>query len=339
MFRLVRHSIFLLYGIIAFCISVAQPSADYKRIDEFIRKYPIRVSVPGDIKVLAREIRSQSFNDEEKARAAFYWITHNISYDCEGYRLNNGLYELEDVLSQRKGICAGYAALMKFFCDELGVECVIVNGFATGIGVTSTDADSLKTNHAWNAVKIKGQWELVDPTWGSGSANSDCTKTFSSFDEHYFLARPEDLIITHLPDSVRWQLLDTPLNRHQFSSSIAKWKKETDPDELKDSVIQRNIGETVRFTFEKKDERNMICLSVFSKNSKEPTDLFDTLRVAANGSYYYDFKVKKPGYYRVDVSIFYYTGTESESIGTSVETYFLQVPATISRPRTSVKSN
>lgn len=325
------------------CISSfleAQPSADYKKVDEFIKNYPLRPSTPGDIRVLAREIKRQSFTDDEKARAAFYWIAHNIEYDCAGYRQNQGLHLLEDVLSQHKGICAGYAGLMKFFCEELGVECITIEGFATGIGVEFVHEDSLRSNHAWNAVNINGQWKLVDPTWGSGSANDDCTKIFPAFKEKYFYARPEELIVSHFPESSYWQLLDTPLTARQFAEKIKQ--KMTDVEtiypEPRDSVIHRKLGETVRFRFEKKDQRNMIYLSIYGKNQEKPVDIYDSLQIT-EGSYYYDFKIKKTGYYRVDVSIFYYSGTESESTGTNIETYYLHVPVAAPKPKTTVKRN
>ncbi len=323
----IRNSVLSFFLASMFITASAQTSINYAGVDEFVRAYPVKLSATGDIRVFARELKRQFRTDDELVRAAFYWITHNISYDCDGYRQKNGLYELNDVLSRHKGICAGYASLMKFFCDEMGVECIIVDGFAAGIGVTSFEEDSLQTNHAWNAVKINGQWKLVDATWGSGGANSDCTKTFPSFNEHYFYCKPEVFIITHFPDSARWQLLDTPYTRHQFEASIEKWKKISVQDEPKDSVIKRNIGETVRFTFERKDERNMISISVYGKDN-QPTDIFDSLNVTDKGAYYYDFKVTKAGYYRVDVSIFYYTDAEKESVGTSIETYYLQVPGT-----------
>lgn len=329
---------FLLHS--ALLSAKAQSPANYKNIDEFVKNFPIKPTTTGDIKMMAREIKRQFHTEDELARAAFFWIAHNISYDCDGYRQKNGLHELDDVLKQHKGICAGYASLMKFFCDELGVECVIVRGFAIGISVKGITADNLATNHAWNAVKIKGEWKLIDVTWGSGSANDDCTKTYPEFKEYYFYTKPEDLITNHFPDSAHWQLLKTPMTAEQFATAANKVKEEAKKnetlatfaeDEPKDSVIKRNIGETVRFLFEKKDMRNMVSLSVYDSKDSSVDDRFDSIKISGN-KYYYDYKVQKAGYYRVDVSIFYYTGTEEETVGTNVETYYLQVPARKSAP-------
>ncbi len=321
----------------------SQPVATpYKEVDQFVKNFPLKPSAPGDIRVLAREFKRQFHSQDDLARAAFVWITNNISYDCEGYRQGQGFYELNDVLRQKKGICAGYASLMKFFCDELGVECIIISGFATGIGLKEIDSTSLESNHAWNAVRINDEWKLIDATWGSGYADEKCEKFTPVFKEYYFYCKAEEMIKSHFPDDIFKQFLAKPLTAKQFVDSI-EFRKKADlaaakeGEEPKDSVIKRNLGETVRFLFEKKDARNMVTISVYGKNGKSPIDIFDSIKVNES-SYYYDYKIKKVGYYRVDVSLFYYTGVEAESVGTPAETYFLQVPAN-SKSSAPIKKN
>lgn len=305
---------------------IAQTDPSYNKIDSFVKNFPFRPATIADIKTLAREIKNQFHTEKELTRAAFIWITDNIAYDCDGYRHNNGLYRLEDVIIARKAVCSGYASLMKLFCDEFGIECVIINGFATGIGLTEASLDSLKTNHAWNAVKINGEWKLVDATWGSGSADNDCSEAYRNRDESYFFSQPGTLINTHFPDSSRWQLLDTPITASQFVKSVKSWKtaKEVDAEKPKDSVIRKKIGETIRFLFKQRDTFNMVILSIYYKNDKPLDDIFDSVRISKSG-YYYDYKVTKSGYYRVDVSLYYDKGDDKETTSTPIETYYLQI--------------
>jgi hypothetical protein len=306
----------------------AQNNESYKTVDSFMQKFSFSPSTIGDIKTLTREIKLQVNNPEELVRAAFMWITNNIVYDCDGYRHNNGLYKLEDVIPGRRAICSGYASLLKLFCDGFGIECVIIEGFATGIGVTESSLDSLKTNHAWNAVKINDEWKLIDATWGSGGSNSDCTKSYHHRNDNYFFCDPEKLIITHFPDSSRWQLLNTPVTASQFVNSVRSWKssKDVDAQKPKDSVIIKKVGDTVRFLFTERDSFNMVTISLYTKNDQSLADIFDSVRRNENG-YYYDYKVKRAGYYRVDVSLYYDRGDNKEMTGTSIETYYLQVPS------------
>lgn len=51
--------------------------------------------------------------------------------------------------------CAGYAKAMQYLCDMAGIESMVVVG--------TTDAGR---SHAWNVVKVEGDWYNLDTTWG-----------------------------------------------------------------------------------------------------------------------------------------------------------------------------
>ncbi len=55
-------------------------------------------------------------------------------------------------------VCEGYATAAKLMLNELGIPCDIQNGVCTDGG-----------GHAWNLVKLKGQWYQMDVTWNDGS--------------------------------------------------------------------------------------------------------------------------------------------------------------------------
>lgn len=55
----------------------------------------------------------------------------------------------------KKGICLGYSTTFQLFMDIIGIECVTVPGTAHA----GTD------DHAWNLVKLDGEWYAVDVTW------------------------------------------------------------------------------------------------------------------------------------------------------------------------------
>ncbi len=54
-----------------------------------------------------------------------------------------------------RAICSGYSGTFQLFMDMLGIECVTVNGAA--------NAD--REEHAWNMVRLGGEWYCVDVTW------------------------------------------------------------------------------------------------------------------------------------------------------------------------------
>ena len=55
-------------------------------------------------------------------------------------------------------VCDGISKTYSLLCNMLGIDCIRVVGQA---GV-----DENKGGHAWNKVKVDGQWYIVDATWG-----------------------------------------------------------------------------------------------------------------------------------------------------------------------------
>lgn len=55
----------------------------------------------------------------------------------------------------RKGICLGYTTTFQLLMDLCGIECLSVHGAAHW----GTD------DHAWNLVRLEGEWYAVDVTW------------------------------------------------------------------------------------------------------------------------------------------------------------------------------
>ena len=186
-------------------------SRDYTYIDE----YALRAPSTEDMESLVSYLIKPASDDFEKVRAIYFWITHNISYDVHAFFSNRILdTSAINVFYTRKIVCAGYANLFQEFCDIAGIECVTIIGFAKGYGYVAGMVPK-KSNHAWNAVKIKGKWYLIDATWGSGYLNGN------SFVFHYtnlyFLADPKIFINDHFPEEEKWQLLDKPIDKYQFA--------------------------------------------------------------------------------------------------------------------------
>ncbi len=97
----------------------------------------------------------------EKELAVNDWMVLNAKYDpaeLEGARFltpdpdNDNPYGL---LINGVGICLGYAATFQLFMDLLEIECVTVRG----------RSHSDTEDHAWNQVRLDGDWYCVDVTW------------------------------------------------------------------------------------------------------------------------------------------------------------------------------
>ena len=96
----------------------------------------------------------------------------NVTYNLPGLLTNNlGDNDAESVFKTGLSVCAGFANLfkkiLKVYC---GLECKKISGEAKGLEVANSKNDN---SHAWNAIKIEGDWYLVDSTWGSGHSDSN----------------------------------------------------------------------------------------------------------------------------------------------------------------------
>lgn len=72
--------------------------------------------------------------------------------------LLNGSYSIYGALINKTCVCEGYAKAFKYLANQAGYECEMLQG----VGINSSGK---KENHAWNAVKLKDTWYLVDCTW------------------------------------------------------------------------------------------------------------------------------------------------------------------------------
>ena len=146
----------------------------------------------------------------------FYWIAINIEYDVVSYFAKDYKDQTAGgVFRRKKGVCAGYANLYKYLCDQLEMACEIISGYAKGYGFDDREGAPSETDHAWNAVQIDQHWYLLDSTWGAGHLND--TKQFQrQLTTYYFLARPNEMIYHHLPEQSKWQLLQIPITMTQY---------------------------------------------------------------------------------------------------------------------------
>ena len=105
------------------------------------------------VEKLARPARSMS--DWEKERYIHDFICENVRYD----KLKKPYsHEIIGPLGQGVGVCEGIAKSVKILCDALGVWCVIA------ISEANPEA-GIKYRHAWNILKIDGQYVHLDATF------------------------------------------------------------------------------------------------------------------------------------------------------------------------------
>ncbi len=110
----------------------------------------------------------EGISDYAKELTLHDWLLDRASYDRsvhdphtpEGRENNRDPY---GPLVNGYGICLGYATSFQLLMDLAGVECITVVGASK----------ESREDHAWNMVKLAGEWYCVDPTWNDTNNDPD----------------------------------------------------------------------------------------------------------------------------------------------------------------------
>lgn len=114
---------------------------------------------------IAEEIITEDMSDAEKGLAINTYLCENAYYDdaalenAEKYSFTQVDEDFYDsftaygILVDGVGVCASYSASFKLLADAAGLESIVVTGYLDG-----------SVPHAWNKVKLDGDWYIVDST-------------------------------------------------------------------------------------------------------------------------------------------------------------------------------
>jgi len=182
--------------------------------------------VKGDnISAIHSSLTKNLKTDEEKVRAFYSWIAHNIRYDVEEYVRKDKLpirQETAQVLKMKKGLCQGYSTVFRDFCKLSGIPCYYIVGFAR------IDGKYYGEGHSWDIVFVNGKWQQVDATWGAGKVDNN-KKYVKEFTEEYFFTEPVAFLAEHYPLDPMWQLVNYPVKQADLKMSNWSYKEKTTP--------------------------------------------------------------------------------------------------------------
>ena len=223
--KLALHFISLL-----FFVSVSF-SQSYELVDKKVSLYPDFNS----IEALSYRIQNDFDTDSDRARAVFYWIANNISYDVVTsklprqyitfrYRTDAELKKqkkeyhkrlAQDAFEKRITLCGGYSMLFVELCNLMGIDAKMIKGVTK---VSPLDINQIKQikDHAWNAVYLNGHWKLIDITWSAGYRNPNTGKFLLEFNDLYYLPTAQTFLASHYPADMEWQLIDQPIDLVTF---------------------------------------------------------------------------------------------------------------------------
>ncbi|WP_026775286.1 transglutaminase domain-containing protein [Polaribacter sp. Hel_I_88] len=261
-------------------ISFATFSQNFDAVDAKVVTY-LRFNKVED---LANQIEKDFKTDADKARAAFFWIAKNIRYNLkEYYNPKKRSYRFkfsseEDRLQKiqaindsfiaatfksKMGVCEEYAQSFKKICDLLNIEAAVIKGNvrsdAREIGVISNT-----TNHAWNAVKIDGKWQILDATWAAGYEYNG--KWVRKFNEYFYNIPTNKIFKTHYPKEAIWILhfgrmsLEEFYNQPIYTNTFLALEAELIAP--KTGFINLKKTENIELTFKNLDTNSQIIYGI-----------------------------------------------------------------------------
>jgi transglutaminase-like putative cysteine protease len=190
---------------------------------------PLAVEIPADEQVdvatVARYFANRITDQRRLAKALHDYVVLRLHYDQPTALIHGPgrpSQEADAVFAAKTGVCEGYARLYAALGKDAGLEVAFITGYIRDAhrrpsADAVTDEDVVRSLegflHAWNAVKLDGQWALVDTTWDDPVA-ADAKDIYSTT---YLFTPPRVFAYDHLPEEAAWQLVATPIGAGEFA--------------------------------------------------------------------------------------------------------------------------
>lgn len=134
-------------------------------------------------------------SDYQKVKYVFDYLATNVAYVMDAEQNQN----IISVFLNGQTVCQGYACATQYLLARLDLQSSIVTGEANGAA------------HAWNLVRMDGEYYYIDTTWGNSTYTSEGQGEERFINYNYFGVTTEEISVTHradgtyvLPDCTAW---------------------------------------------------------------------------------------------------------------------------------------
>lgn len=130
----------------------------------------------------------EAASEYDKVKYVYEYIISNTEYNVNAPDNQT----LCSVFFNRESVCLGYAKAVQYLLQRMDMEVAVVTG-----SITTGES------HAWNLVKVNGQYYYVDATWGDASYLTDSGngEALTTINYDYLCITTDDLSHTHIIDN------------------------------------------------------------------------------------------------------------------------------------------
>ena len=158
---------------------------------------------------------SISDSDYDKVKYVYELLAQNTEYVPGAENSQN----IISVFLTRQTVCQGYACAVQYLLGQLGVEGVIISGSARG------------ESHAWNLLRLEGQYYYMDSTWGNTEYRNGEAEGTPFIDYNYMAMTTEEMLREHTPE-VDLELPECTALEANYFVREGKYLEEWDPDRI-----------------------------------------------------------------------------------------------------------
>ena len=217
---------------------------------------------------------TDTMSDFEAVLRIYENLINLVDYDSislekqENSTSSNELAEPDDLRSiygtlvNKKAVCAGYSKAFQFLLNQIGIECLYVVG------------EALNESHAWNLIKLEGDYYYVDATWGDYS-NTMQSKNYSD-DVHYdyFCITTKELLLDHKLTE-KFALPECVSEKCNFYVRTGAFFETYDFEKIRDFVYKAVINGNYSVSIKFKDK---IAYNQAKKELVDGTKFYDILQ-------------------------------------------------------------
>lgn len=196
---------------------------------------------------IIRKLINSNMSDYERELLIHDYIVDRTSY--HDYQGNNNVFTMHGVFVDKKAVCQGYADAFYYLCTLAGIDSVLVFG-------DTIDENGKIIPHAWNVVRIEGDWYQVDATWDDPvSSDGKNQKSYQ-----YFNITDKEIRLDHKWNEEEYPICNSTKNNYYYVNNLIVIGQEGLKNAINDSIKRKKSEAEYKVIQEKISSEQVISI-------------------------------------------------------------------------------